>query len=285
MNITKTLLLTLTAAAGTFFLFPKAPSVQAQQAASQPAPLKALLVLGGCCHDYNTQKDLLKAGLEERLNMIVDVEYSPDKSTKARFPRYEKADWAKGYDVVIHDECSADVTDPAYVKNILDAHISGVPAVNIHCAMHSYRWGNYRDKITPGADNAGWFEMIGIQSTGHGPQEPIAVDCDDASPIMKGLADWTTEKEELYNNVLVLGGKAVAKGKQKVKDKEVEAIVAWTNEYGPKKTRVFSTTLGHNNNTVQDDRYLDFLARGVLWATGKLGEDGTPVAGYATAKK
>ena len=28
-------------------------------------PLRALLVLGGCCHDYNTQKDLLSKGISE----------------------------------------------------------------------------------------------------------------------------------------------------------------------------------------------------------------------------
>jgi type 1 glutamine amidotransferase len=67
--------------------------------------------------------------------------------------------------------------------------------------------------------------------------------------------------------------------------KEAEAIVTWTNEYGPKKTRVFSTTLGHNNATVEDSRYLDLVARGVLWATGKLRDDGTPAPGYGPAGK
>jgi type 1 glutamine amidotransferase len=45
--------------------------------------------------------------------------------------------------------------------------------------------------------------------------------------------------------------------------------VAWTNLH-KSKTRVFSTTIGHNNATVEDDRYLDFVARGILWATGRL---------------
>jgi type 1 glutamine amidotransferase len=268
-----------------------APRTDAQEKASKPVkPLKALLVIGGCCHDYKLQQTILKSGLEERLNMVVDVEYSPEKGTKGKFPVYEKKDWSAGYDVVIHDECSADVTDPAYVKGILDAHANGVPAVNLHCAMHSYRWGNYRDAVTPGADNAGWFEMIGLQSTGHGPQLPIDIDVDEAHPINKGIADWTTGKEELYNNVSILGGKSIAKGKQVSKDKEgkdkvTETVVAWTNEYGPKKTRVFSTTIGHNNETVSDDRYLNFISRGILWATGKLAEDGTPAEGYAAAKK
>ena len=33
-----------------------------------------------------------------------------------------------------------------------------------------------------------------------------------------------------------------------------ETIVAWTNAYGSAKTRVFSTTLGYNNDTVCDKR-------------------------------
>ena len=81
-------------------------------AADEPAangaldPLKVLLIAGGCCHDYAGQKDLLKAGIESRLNARVDIEYTPDKSTKAVFPRYLEADWAAGYDVILHDECS-----------------------------------------------------------------------------------------------------------------------------------------------------------------------------------
>jgi type 1 glutamine amidotransferase len=43
---------------------------------------------------------------------------------------------------------------------------------------------------------------------------------------------------------------------------------------------VFSTTIGHDNQTVEDPRYLDLVARGVLWACGKLGEDGKPLPGY-----
>lgn len=257
----------------------------------KPAPLRILLVLGGCCHDYETQQTLLKVGIESRLNAAVTIEYNPDKSTGATFPIYEKEDWAEGYDVVIHDECSAAVTDPVYVKRILDAHRKGVPAVNLHCAMHSYRWGNIQEPVAAGADNAGWFEMLGIQSTGHGPQSPIAITyTDPAHPVTKGLANWTTINEELYNNIQVFpGATPLAKGLQtqmprpkkgeapdpNAKGKEVEAVVAWTNLYGPDKTRIFSTTIGHNNETVADDRYLDLVARGILWTTGRMSDDGT----------
>ena len=60
----------------------------------------------------------------------------------------------------------------------------------------------------------------------------------------------------------------LAMGKQMVKGKEVTSIVAWTNE--KQGARSFSTTIGHNNDTVADARYLDLLTRGVLWAMDKL---------------
>ncbi|HSJ04787.1 MAG TPA: ThuA domain-containing protein [Verrucomicrobium sp.] len=261
------------------------------RAADAPKPLKVLLVTGGCCHDYAKQRLILAEGLGARANIEVEFAHTDDKSTKASFDIYNNADWAKGYDVVIHDECSADVKQQPYVDNILNAHKGGVPAVNLHCAMHSYRVGNFRDPVTSGSPDALWFDLIGLQSNGHGPQEPIALTFTDKEhPITKGLVDWTTIKEELYNNVKILTAHPLVSGKQTVKAKDgtakdVETVVAWTNEYGPNKTRVFSTTIGHNNDTVSDARYLDLVTRGVLWSAGKLGPDGKALPGYEAKQK
>ncbi len=65
------------------------------------------------------------------------------------------------------------------------------------------------------------------------------------------------------------------------KPPEATAIVAWTNEYGPEKTRIFSTSLGHHNDTFSDDRYLDLICRGLLWSTHKLTDSGEAVVGYS----
>jgi hypothetical protein len=212
---------------------------------------------------------------------VVDQVHVDDKSTKPPLPIYGNPDYAKGYDVVVHDECSADISDPKVIADVLKPHVDGIPAVNLHCAMHSYRFGDFGKPVTKGADNAKWYEYLGLQSTGHGPQEPIAIAfVDKDHPITKGLADWTTIKEELYNNISILGGHALARGTQKVKDKDVETVVIWTNEFGDKKTRVFSTTIGHNNETVSDARYLDLVTRGVLWATNHINPDGTAAMGY-----
>lgn len=235
----------------------------ASTTAAEVKPLKALLIAGGCCHDYAAQKNLLKDGLEARVHVTVDVVYSPDKSTKATFEPYEKPDWAKGYDIVIHDECSADVKDMPYVQNILAPHKAGTPAINLHCAMHCYRTGT---------DD--WFSFCGIQSASHGPQNPIEVKFVNAEhPVTKGLTGWTTGNEELYNNVKVFPtATALARGAQVVSGRDGssrtnEYVVVWANDYHGAK--IFNTTLGHNNRLVGDARYLDLLARGMVWATGR----------------
>jgi type 1 glutamine amidotransferase len=153
--------------------------------------------------------------------------------------------------------------------------------------MHCYRIGSANEPAEFGTPHGLWFEYLGLQSSGHGPQEPISIShLDKEDALSKNLPDWTTIKEELYNNVKVFDtAKPVTKGKQLVKnkdgtEKEIEFVTAWTNLYKG-KTRVFSNTIGHNNDTVSDERYLNFVARGALWATDHLNKDGTPKEGYA----
>jgi len=271
-------------------------SISGLHAAEAAKPLKVLLVLGGCCHDYATQQNLLATGIAERANVEVQIEYSPEKGTKGKFPIYENADWGKAFDVVIHDECSADVTDQAYLDKIFNAHKDGLPLVALHCAMHSYRSGPFQKPMMPDAPQAGWYNILGLQSSGHGPQKPIALTfVDKKHPITVGMEDWTTVNEELYNNVQGIEGNfktwpdahPLVEGKQDAGDKPGynHAVVAWTNIFGPKKTKVFATTIGHNNTTITDARYLDLVTRGLLWVTGKLDENGKPVAGYEAQKK
>jgi hypothetical protein len=270
-------------------------SATALRAAEAPKPLKVLLITGGCCHDYAKQKDILKAGLEARANVVVEQVHSDDKGTRPPLAIYGNPDYARGYDVIIHDECSAGINEQVIIEAVLAPHRAGVPGVNLHCAMHSYRIGNPNNPVVElGTPHGQWFEYLGLQSSGHGPQEPIAIRyTDKTSPIAKNLGDWTTIKEELYNNIKVFPtARAVASGKQTarlkkkdaagvetVTEKEVDFVVAWTNIYQG-KTRVFSTTIGHNNDTVADARYLDLVINGVLWSADQLGDDGKPKVGY-----
>lgn len=235
-------------------------------------PLRALLVLGGCCHDYATQKDLLAKGISARARVEVVIAYDPDTTTKHLNPVYEKPDWAAGFDVIIHDECSSDVKDLAIIDRILAPHRHGLPAVVLHCGMHSYRSEGWPKAVTP------WFEFTGLQTTRHGPQLPIAISfLATGSPITQGFSNWTTIKEELYNNSegkLLDSATALARGAQTIKSRggqetKSDYVVVWTNNYRG-AAKVFATTLGHNSETVGDPRYLDLVTRGLLWSCGKL---------------
>jgi Trehalose utilisation len=261
------------------------------QPAAAAKPIRILLITGGCCHDYAHQKDILKKGIEERANVQIDQVHTDDTSTHPPLAILGHPDYAKGYDLVIHDECGSDISDQATVEGVLKPHRDGLPGVNLHCAMHSYRIGNPNDPVTPGTPHGLWFEYLGLQSSAHGPQTPIAIKyTDTSSPIAKDLSDWTTVNEEHYNNVHVFdSAHPIAHGIQSFKQgdsqKTNDFVVVWTNQYGPKKTRVFSTTIGHNNATVADPRYLDLVTRGILWATYHLKNDGTPAKGYGPSGK
>jgi type 1 glutamine amidotransferase len=230
-------------------------------------PIRALLVVGGCCHDYAKQKDIVTRGISARANVVWAIAYDPNTTTAHKNPVYDNPDWAKNFDVIVHDECSSDVKEIAVIDRILRPHRDGLPGVVLHCGMHCYRSEGWPKTITP------WFEFTGLQTTGHGPQLPIAIRfIDTQSPITQGLNDWTTVNEELYNNItgeLLNTARALARGKQALKNRDDETIVAWTNTYLG-KTKVFATTLGHNNETVAHARYLDLITRGLLWSVGKL---------------
>ncbi|MEZ6090772.1 MAG: discoidin domain-containing protein [Pirellulaceae bacterium] len=230
---------------------------------AKPKPLRALLIAGGCCHDYARQQEAIRNGIQSRANVRVDVYWTDNTTTAPIFPLYSKLNWAEEYDVIIHDECAADIKDEALVNRIVQIH-QKLPAVHLHCAMHSFRTGN-----------DAWFKHLGLQSSGHGPQQPIEITyVDSRHPITATLENWTTINEELYNNVKLFDAHPLAVGKQKIgggKPRIDEAVVAWTNE--SQGARSFSTTIGHNTETVQDPRYLELIARGLLWACGKLTDE------------
>lgn len=272
------------------------PTRESATAGRVPAqrPLKALLVTGGPSHDYAHQKDIIKEGLQQRANVTVDILYVDfiNDEPKSTFGRYGDPDYAKGYDVVIHDECvsSREKYFPNGIETIqavLAPHRHGIPGVNLHCGIHSYQIGNPSEAAIAGTERAAWYEYLGIQSSGHGSQQPITLHItNDRHPIMRGMTGWTTENEELYNNVqlfdhitpLVRGTQVVQHPPDGAPARTDDFIVVWTNDY--RGTRVFSTTIGHNNETVADPRYLDLVTRGLLWVCGKLGDDGRPIKGY-----
>ena len=242
--------------------------------AAETKPLRALLITGGCCHDYNRQKVIIPDGVSQRANVEWKVVQEGGSSTKHRVSIYEKADWAEGYDVIVHNECFADVADVDFVENVLKPHREGTPAVVIHCEMHTFR--ALKTNI--------WREFLGVTSTHHGPQQPLDIkNLQPANPIMKDFPPiWTTGNEELYA-IDKLWPNATALAQAYALDNKKDHPVIWVNTYG--KARVFGTTLAHNNVTMQHTNYLNMLTRGLLWACDKLDDTGNPKEGYGPKKQ
>ncbi len=232
--------------------------VSCTSVAETKKPLRALLITGGCCHNYEFQAESIKAAVAKVAPVEWTVVNEGGKGTEAMIPLYDKPDWAKGYDVVVHNECFANTTNQTYIRKITSAHKAGVPGVVIHCAMHTYRATHIND----------WREFLGVTSRRHDHQSNYAVKVvEPKHPIVKGMpANWVTPKDELYViEKLWPNAKALATSKSEKDGNDYPVI--WTNLYG--KARVFGTTYGHSDDTFRDPVFLDYLSRGILWAAGK----------------
>src|SRR5437588_8037094 len=94
---------------------------QAAQVAERP--LRALLVTGGCCHDYESQKKILTEGISARASVTWTIVHEGDNDAKEhKFSIYKTPGWATNFDVVVHNECSGKVTNVAFVEGIAKAH-------------------------------------------------------------------------------------------------------------------------------------------------------------------
>ncbi len=227
----------------------------------QPAkPIKALLITGGCCHNYIFQSEALIKGVAKTANVDWTVVNDGGTGTRGMIKLYDDPNWSKKYDVVVHNECFANTTDPKYIRKITRAHKAGTPAVVIHCAMHTYRAAEIDD----------WRQFLGVTSKRHDHQSEYAVKkIQPRHPIMKGFPEkWVTPKDELYIiEKMWPNAKALASSVSEKDGKEHPVI--WTNRYG--NARVFGTTYGHSDATFEDPVFVNVIARGMLWATGNIG--------------
>jgi uncharacterized protein len=225
--------------------------------AGQPR-IRALVVSGGCCHDYTNQDKLVMEIVRKVLPVDWTVVYQGGTARESKIPLYANPDWIKGFDIVFHNECFGFVDDVEYVRRITAAHrTSRTPAVFTHCSLHSYR------NIT--VDD--WRELLGVMSHRHTAAHPIAVKWIGTDPIVQGLkADWTTPVDELYVIEKTWPHtKVLATAVSPEAGHDVYPVV-WTNEYYG--ARVFGTSLGHQDSWT-DPTFQELIARGFKWALGK----------------
>lgn len=248
-------------------------------------PLNILMITGGGpWHNYDVQKDQIYEGLMERLsNIEITIDYEGEdaqtmESTDFFFSRHLQEDWAADFDLVIYNHCNLQVKDEDYVKGIVEQHVKHqVPAVMLHCPMHLYQ---YAEGDAPNV----WWDFTGAVSYYHEKEDhpntpPYTIEALAKNhPILKNYPrSWRTPKGELY---LIVELNDNANPLTHAYSVETHAYheTAWTNEY--EGVKVFSSTLGHHDESMGADVNLNLIAAGVLWAAGKLQDDGTPEAGY-----
>ncbi len=255
-------------------------------AAQDTDPLRILMTTGGGpWHDYETQKDQIREGLMERLsNIEITTDYEGGdtvtmESTDFFFSRHLQDDWAEEFDVVIYNHCNLQVKDEDYVKGIIAEHVKHqVPAVMLHCPIHLYQYAR-------GDAADAWWDFTGAVSYAHEKENhpntsPYTIEVlEPQHPIMKNYpGSWRTPAGELYL-IIDLHDNATPLSQAYSVETNSYTETAWTHEH--EGIRVFTSSLGHHNVSMGSDVNLNLVASGVLWAAGKLEEDGTPAPGYA----
>jgi hypothetical protein len=220
-------------------------------------PLRALILTSpGVYHNYEQQTQDIGRGIVERANVRFDVSLAePD--------RWRTTDFSTGYDVLIYNICMADNQDTALIANMRrQTEELGVPAVFIHCTMHSFRETDL------------WWSLPGLQSKAHEPLRPLRQIQEGSHPILTGIPeDWVLPEDELYINLDFIGQRLLST----VGEDGQAHTTAWIAYHG--LTPVFGTTLGHSEETMKNNAFQQLLANAVLFVTGNLTADGQPTAG------
>jgi hypothetical protein len=234
----------------------------------------------GRWHKYTTQKKIF-----EQIAKKADWEVTVMSGEhEAQIKKLRTPDFGKGYDAIVYNFCFAKSRDlEAQANLVAQTREHGVPALLIHCAMHSW-WPSYKDG-KPGAigpDYKGkakgdpklvaewrkkhgkkpfpaWGDFTGVASGRHGPKQPIVMqrvgDHAATKSISKG---YTTGNTELYNNIYVLDEVVpLIEGKQG----NAKAIVMWLCPQG--KSQVMGLTVGHDVGDWATDEFRSLITDGV----------------------
>ncbi len=253
--------------------------------AEQVKQIKAVMYVGGCCHDYKVMPLTLAKKITELVNVKIVVK--PMKTAEEMAAAFADPKFGQGYDIIIYDICFGESWKDGDYDAALKVAREGKPAMFVHCSAHTYR--PPRDKNAPNLAereaiaDAKWHALVGMDTRVHDKYVGFSTSkSDKQNPIMKNFPDdWKTAGDEMYNTIKMmptatplLTAKSPASGKTHT--------VAWVNHYG--KARIFGTTLGHDMKTGGDPAYHKLLAYGLLWACDKLADDGKPQTGYGAAK-
>ena len=259
-----------------------------------PGPIQALYITNysNHWHDYRAQQAVLQAGIEQHVNVEFTL-VGKDQEDALRL--MSEPNFASGYDVVIYNMCFADDEDTERIDNVIaQTRDFGVPAVLLHCAMHSFRATSEHNRhnahrlarleeewaeLNPGRAFPYWWRFAGVDTVGHEwPRSVLADRVENGHPITTWLPETLhSRQEELYTNLGSVEGVTPLYTAYSSEDRR-DHLMAWTHTVGA--GRVFATTLGHSYETNDDLWYQKLIAHGIAHVTGTLEEYGWPKDGY-----
>jgi hypothetical protein len=232
----------------------------------------------GRWHDYTAQlADFREISADAGWELTVA---SGDK--KQLFDFLKSADFAAGQGALVYNFCLADSRDMAAMQGLINQTVeSGVPALLVHCAMHSW-WDSFKkgkpipgnelglarankrllkswQKQHPDTPLPAWGDFTGVASTKHGPKKPIELIPAEVSPIVLDIpAGYRTKDTELYNNHYITPDVVPLLHGVQGDDR---AIAMWLAPRG--KGLIIGLTLGHNDAEWKDPMFRGLLKQAV----------------------
>ena len=207
-------------------------------------------------------------------------------------------DFGLGFDAIVYNFCLADSKDLTAMQNLKrQTEVHDVPALLIHCSMHSW-WASFKEGEPVAGDKVGsaladpelvaqwqqdnpgipfpiWGNFTGIASTKHGPQEPIKLSRLNNHPATADLpAGYATVDTELYNNAYTTPGTVpLLEGSQEstilgwLMSSDERSIIMW--ETPQDAGTIIGITLGHSDKEWQDPVFMRLLKNSVEYLAAR----------------
>ena len=143
-----------------------------------------------------------------------------------------------------------DTISKSQEKALLDFVRGGKGFIPLHCASFCFR------------NSAEVVEMIGGQFKSHKYDSFPAVIIKPDHEVMKGITSFTTLDETYVHDKI---SEEIEVLTERVEGDHHEPYT-WVRPYG--QGRVFYTAYGHDDNTFNNQGFLDLVRNGILWAVG-----------------
>jgi uncharacterized protein len=218
------------------------------------APLKILYVTSaGWFHDYEKQVNIISRAINKSVNADIDV-------IVGDVNRIKSSGFSEGYDLLFYNFCHAAQRDEDLVESLISpVRDQGIPAIAMHCAMHSFQY------------TSSWPEFLGLHTLRHEQQRGFLVEKSMPHAVTEELpSSWAIASDELYitlsknNEIIPL---LTAYGIETKSDHHQ----AWLFSVG--EGQLMGTTLGHSEESLNDDNFQSLLGRSVAFLTGRSGSD------------